>query len=146
MKRFLLIVIFPALLLLTGCASLNTSPETTMLSVKVATMKALEAAPDSRRAEQAGNVIRVAHSAAAWLTDANTGVDALRAYVGSKVAERGLAPSDQALADMLTSAIADEIRARLGTVDGLLTDEQKAIVIEVLAAVEQAASVYLPVP
>lgn len=128
-----------SVLLLSGCASLQSAPGQSRLVVQLATMKVIEADRDHTQA-RALAVKRLAGEAQRFFDTDHVTVGLLADSVAARLAGLDLSPSDRVLAIALVGTVVGELDARVG--DGLLSADQKFTASQVLGWVEQTASLY----
>lgn len=133
-----LLAISAPVVLLQGCASVNTQSATQKLVVQAATMKFIEASDD--RAAKAKRIVDAADQAKIWLDMDGVSIADLQAAMSQRIAESDLEPSDKLLASALVEVIVADLDARIGA--GVLSPESRATVNTVLGWVEQAAGFY----
>lgn len=117
---------------LAGCASFERHETTARLAVTYAVAKGVEQGLDPVR------IRVVAESAKAIVSGEAVTLPALQEAISTELAGLDLSPADRMLADVLVSAIAEELQLRIG--EGILSPEQKVQVSEVLQWVVDAAT------
>lgn len=113
-----------------GCGTVERHETTARLAVSYATLKGIEQGLDPLR------VRSVAETAKAIVSGEAVTLPALQEAISTELAGLDLSPADRMLANVLVSAIADELQLRLGT--GALSPEQKVEVSQVLQWVIEA--------
>jgi hypothetical protein len=137
-KSFVIALAGSLCLALSGCSSNPGVPDrTAKLAVTYATMKGVEQGLDPVRTRA------VAESAKAIISGEAVTLTALQEAIGAELTRLDLSPADRMLAGLLVAAIADEVKARIGT--GFLDPEQKVKVVEVLQWVIDATYLGAPV-
>lgn len=121
-----------AALQLAGCSTIERHENTARLAVTYATLKGVEKGLDPVRTRA------VAESAKAIVSGEAVTLTGLQEAIAAELAGLELSPADRMLANVLVSAIAQELQLRIGT--GVLSPEQKVEVGQVLQWVIDATA------
>lgn len=128
---------------LTGCETLEKSPNTASLVVQYATAKVIEAGktPEDRSA-RAAKIKAIAADAKTWFDGDQVTVGLLQAAAQARIAKLNLGAADMLLANGLVQVIVTELQKKVG--EGVLSPEAKMTVSQLLEWVVDAAALYSP--
>lgn len=133
-----------ALILLTGCKTLEQNQASARLVITYGVAKYIEAAGEPEaQAARAVRVRKVTEQAISIAAGGNVAIAALEGAVRAEVAKLTLSLADRALADGLIAMIAAELAKKLG--DGVLSEEQLVQTKEVLGWIVDATAYAAPV-
>jgi predicted RecB family endonuclease len=132
-------IMFAGAFNVTGCK--GSEQVAARVAVSYATAKLIEKSePGEARAQKAAEILAVADKVDELASGESMTVDALRAYVASRLSH--LSPADRMLAGVLIDEAARALREKIG--DGVIDPERLVKVREVLSWVREGAISYVP--